>query len=252
MVAQGPPGAQDHERDIGGEKRARTVIYLVSSPQPRVGKTLVARLFLDFLIGTSRNPILFDTNCFEPTLASLFPERSVVVDLASVRGQMDLFDPLVEADGRPKVVDLWHGAYGRFFKQAEEFGFLKEAAARGIQPVIALLTDERDQFADELEKRRSMWHDAKIVLVDDVGAVRTVGARPPYPLYHAIEIPELDPMVRRAIEETGWVSYRMVSRPRADDATELELRSRALLEPVFWDIERLDLKLALEQSPSIP
>ncbi|HXO71558.1 MAG TPA: hypothetical protein VN838_21555, partial [Bradyrhizobium sp.] len=44
-------------------------------------------------------------------------------------------------DGIAKVIDLGFHAFDEFFKMSEEIGFMKEAARRGIAPLIAFVAD---------------------------------------------------------------------------------------------------------------
>src|SRR3712207_1618036 len=106
----------DPRAPVGADPRAEspkrhTFLYLVCSPQGRVGKTLIARLLVDYFLSSERLPLAFDSNHFDPALAALFPDETNVVDLTSTRGQMELFDRLIVPDEIPKVVDLWHVSY---------------------------------------------------------------------------------------------------------------------------------------------
>ena len=43
--------------------------------------------------------------------------------------------------GYAKVIDLGFHAFDEFFKMSEEIGFLKEAARRGVSPIILFIAD---------------------------------------------------------------------------------------------------------------
>ena len=54
---------------------------------------------------------------------------------------MALMDRLIVNDGVAKVIDLGFHAFDEFFKMTEEIGFMKEAARRGVAPVILFVAD---------------------------------------------------------------------------------------------------------------
>lgn len=125
----------------------RTPIYIVCSPRPRNGKTFLARLMTDFLRASRLGRIghagveAFDVNPYEPVLAEFIPQVARTIDLGETRDQMALFDCLVRQDAVPKVVDLGHASYARFFDVAEDIGFIRETRRRGIEPIILFPVD---------------------------------------------------------------------------------------------------------------
>jgi len=54
---------------------------------------------------------------------------------------MALMDRLIVNDGIAKVIDLGFHAFDEFFTMSEEIGFIKEAARRGVAPVILFVAD---------------------------------------------------------------------------------------------------------------
>ena len=232
--------------------KRRTFVYLVCSPLGRVGKTLTARLLIDYYLSSDRFPLAFDTNHFDPGLAPTFPTETNVVDISSTRGEMDLFDRLVIPDEVPKVVDLWHVSYELFFRHAQEFEFFEEAWSRGIEPVVVLLTDEKDRFAREVRSLADQWRGLKIVLVHDEGLTKlpheTVFGKP-FRLAHPILVlPELDVVVRRALDQPKILLDRIIREPSPDTSFVIASRVRALLGPFFDQFESFERKLVLENT----
>src|SRR6187200_2056411 len=111
----------------------RTPVYIVCSPRPRVGKTLVSRLLAEYLELESRNTTAFDINLNEPSLLDFLPKLAETANIEDTFGQMQLMDRLIVNDGVPKVIDLGFHAFDGFFKMAFEIGFAKEAQRRGVQ-----------------------------------------------------------------------------------------------------------------------
>lgn len=241
------------DADLRPETAKRhTFIYLVCSPQGRVGKTLTARLLIDYYLSSDRFPLAFDTNHFDPGLAPVFPNETNVVDLTSTRGQMELFDRLVEPDQVPKVVDLWHVSYESFFRQAQELEFFEEAWRRGIEPIVVLLTDDRERFVQEVKSLSMQWRGLKIVLVHDEALTRLpdeVVYAKPFRLAHPImALPELDVVVRRALDQPRILLDRIIREPSPDTSFVIASRVRALLAPFFDQVESLERKLVLENA----
>jgi hypothetical protein len=234
------------------DTKRHTFLYLVCSPQGRVGKTLTARLLIDYYLSSDRFPLAFETNHFEPGLAPVFPNETNVVDFTSTTGQMALFDRLVVADEVPKVVDLWHVSYEPFFRMAQEFEFFEEAWRRGIEPVVVMLTDERERFAQEVKSLTTQWRGLKIVLVHDEALTKlpheAVYGKPFRLAHHIVPLPELDVVVRRALEQPKILLDRIIREPSPEVSFVIASRVRTLLAPFFDQIESLERKLVLENA----
>jgi hypothetical protein len=120
---------------------SRTPVYIICSPRPLVGKTLVARLWSEFLLLKNRAVAAFDINLKEPSLLEYLPAVTETAEIDNTFGKMALMDRVIVNDGIAKVIDLGFHAFDEFFKMSEEIGFLKEAARRGVAPVILFVAD---------------------------------------------------------------------------------------------------------------
>jgi hypothetical protein len=101
----------------------QTPLYIVASQHPRVGKTLIARLLIEFLRISGRPLVGYDLDPREPTLAPFFPNMVWTVDIADTPGQMALFDRLIADNWRTTVIDLGYGLFEQFFTVMAEIGF---------------------------------------------------------------------------------------------------------------------------------
>jgi hypothetical protein len=119
----------------------RTPVYIVCSPRPHVGKTLVSRLLTEYLDLENRYTTAFDINLNEPSLLDYLPKLTETATIDETFGQMQLMDRLIVNDGAPKVIDLGFHAFDSFFKIAAEIGFAKEAERRGVQLIIMFIPD---------------------------------------------------------------------------------------------------------------
>jgi hypothetical protein len=118
-----------------------TPLYIIASPHPRVGKTLIARLLIEFFRSDRRPIIAYDLNPHDPALAGYFPQLTWTVDITDIRGQMELFDQLIADDATARVIDLGYGPFNQFFAVMEEIGFVAEARRRSIEPIVLFIAD---------------------------------------------------------------------------------------------------------------
>ena len=223
----------------------RTYVYVICSPHAHVGTTLTARLLVDFFLSQARPAHGFDTNHLDPALAGVFPSAIQVIDLATTRGQMMLFDQLIEDDKTSKVIDLWHVSYERFFKQAVEIGFFAEARARGLKCFILLLTDPKERFVLEVGLLSLHGPGADVVLVQNEGfhdsntaAIRghivRSGQRP-------LVIPRLDQPILQLLAQPEILICRFIGVPVPEEIRALQQRLSDLVLPVFNQFELLEV-----------
>src|SRR5437763_10351947 len=118
-----------------------TPIFIICSPRPQVGKTLVARLLSEFLLLKNGTVTSFDINLKEPSLLDYLPKTTETADVIDTLGKMQLMDRLIVNDGTAKVIDLGYHAFDEFFKMIHEIGFMKEATRRGVAPIILFVAD---------------------------------------------------------------------------------------------------------------
>ena len=118
-----------------------TPVYIVCSPRPQVGKTLVARLLTEFLLLKNGRVNAFDVNLKEPSLLEYLPDITETAEVDNTFGKMALMDRVILNDGVAKVIDLGFHAFDEFFKMTEEIGFIKEAVRRGVSPIVLFVGD---------------------------------------------------------------------------------------------------------------
>jgi hypothetical protein len=250
--AERPIPDSEASADRQGVERRRTPVYLICSPQARVGKTLTARLLLDHLLGRGEASEAFDANHREPRLAAAFPLRTAVIDLATTPGRMALFDRLIAPDGNPKVIDLWHVSYETFWKQAADLDFFEEAWEQGIDPAVLLHSDRKGRFAAEIAAFAGRWPRLRIVLAHNeglVGPARAFRVRPEtWAVPQVIVVPDLDPTIRDLLEQPDILVHRFIRAPVPEDCVALQERMRDLLAPVFHQFRIMELRAMLDDA----
>jgi hypothetical protein len=123
------------------------LVYIVTSPNQRVGKTLIARLLIGFTQASGRSVEGYDLQSRKPTLAERFPHLVRALDIGDTRGQMQIFDQLLANETTAKIVDLGSGPFDQFFAVMDQIDFVTEARQRLIEPIVLFLADPEYETA---------------------------------------------------------------------------------------------------------
>ena len=150
----------------------RTPVYIICSPRPLVGKTLIARLLSEFLLLKNGTVAAFDINLKEPALLDYLPAITETAEVDDTFGKMALMDRLIVNDALAKVIDLGFHAFDEFFKMSDEIGLMKEAARRGVAPVILFVADTDRASARGYATLQQQIPPKALVTVDNEFVVR--------------------------------------------------------------------------------
>ena len=149
-----------------------TPVYIICSPRPLVGKTLLARLLSEFLLLKDGAVSSFDINLKEPSLLEYLPRLTETADVMDTFGKMQLMDRLIVHDGVAKVIDLGFHAFDEFFKMTNEIGFLKEATRRSVAPIVLFVADTDRVSARAYPTLREQIPLKTLITVDNEYVVR--------------------------------------------------------------------------------
>jgi hypothetical protein len=122
-----------------------TYLYFVCSTHPRVGKTLMARLLIEFQHANERPVLGFDLGSDGPALVEFLPELVTLAAIDDVRGQMALLEPLARNDGAPKVIDVGQRALAQLFMILRDVDFAGIARGRAIKPIVLYVAAPGDE-----------------------------------------------------------------------------------------------------------
>ncbi len=232
-----PPAAEP-----AGEAHAPSPVFIVCSPRPRVGKTLVSRLVLDFHLYTGRPVIPFDANPNDPVLSDYFESESVSV--LDTPGQMALFDQLILADGIAKVIDVASDQFDAFFEVMHKIDFAGEAERAGIPIVILYLAEDHFRSVEGYRGLVDRFPEATLVPVHNE-LVETYGEQVmPHPPVSApaIHIPPLPPYLDGVVRRPGF-SFAHHLRRTSGQPTQLDLWEAR----PFVALHDLQLRLSLNE-----
>src|SRR3984893_10508731 len=188
---------------------ARSLALIVASPPPNVGKTPVARSLGHYFRWRGQRAVIFDTDVYEPKLASFFPGKAKVIDLEKVPGQMALFDRLSLPSAETRVVDLTHRHFEKFFELMAAMDFVTEARSHDVVPAILYIAGrDRETYERGLRLMRELPEYA-FVLVENLflGEVEvTTRVGEAYQTFQDHEphmvMPPLDPFFAGMIDNT--------------------------------------------------
>jgi len=222
-----------------------TPLLIVASPRPRVGKTLLARLLIEFFQSAGRPVTGYDLNPREPVLAGRFPALVETVDIAETLGQMALFDRLIAQAPHPTVIDLGYRPFDQFFAVMAEIGFEREAFRRGLEPVVLFVTDPApatvNAYADLQRNLRGM----SFVPVHNEAAA-TIFNKEDFPPSSAelspLRMARLSAIVRGVIDRPSFSFNRYVTE-RLGGPTEIH----TWVADIFAEFRELELRLIMSK-----
>ena len=181
-------------------------LYIVTSPRPRTGKTLLARLLMEFFLACRRPLVGFDLNPRDPGLAERFRSLVWPVDISETRGQMGLFDRLIADTASTKVIDLGYAPFDQFFTVVWEIGFVAEARRRQIEPIVLFLTDSTASTVRSYRELQSRIGATFVPVHNE--SVSLMFVKEDFPPTRAecgvIRIPRLSPIVRGVIDRPSF------------------------------------------------
>jgi hypothetical protein len=221
---------------------SRTPVYIICSPRPLVGKTLIARLLSEFLLLKNGTVAAFDINLKEPALLDYLPAITETAEVDDTFGKMALMDRLIVNDGLAKVIDLGFHAFDEFFKMSEEIGYVKEAARRGVAPVILFVADTDRASARGYAMLQQQIPPKALVTVDNEYVVR---GELPLDMTHGriLKIAALPVFLKTYIDRLTF-SFTDYLRHEKDSSTELH----QWIRKNYLSFRELELNLILQRS----
>jgi hypothetical protein len=219
-----------------------TPVFIICSPRPQVGKTLVARLLSEFLLLKNGRVTSFDINLKEPSLLDYLPKTTETADVIDTMGKMQLMDRIIVNDSVAKVIDLGFHAFDEFFKMTDEIGFMKEAARRGVAPIILFVADTDRTSARGYEMLQRQVPAKALVAVDNEFVVR--GELPPAMVGgRVVAISALPVFLKTYIDRLSF-SFTGYLRGEKDTSTELHQWIRRN----YFSFREMELNLILQRS----
>jgi hypothetical protein len=218
-----------------------TPVYIICSPRPLVGRTLIARLLSEFLLLKNGDVTAFDINLKEPSLLEYLPRVTETAEVGDTFGKMALMDRVIVNDTVAKVIDLGFHVFDEFFKMSEEIGFMKEAARRGVSPVILFVADTDRVSVRGYDTLQQQIPETALVTVDNEYVVR--GELPPAMAHGRILRIAALPMFLKTYIDRLTFSFTDYLRNEKDSSTELH----QWIRNNYLNFRELELSLILQR-----
>jgi hypothetical protein len=228
-------------------------IYIVCSPNRGVGKTLVARFLTEYHLADGRPVAAYDLDDESPQLMDFLPQHASAADIAGIRGQMALFDGLVVENGRPKVIDVGHRAFGQFFAVAHRIGLFDEARRRRIEPLILFLIDPDAKTEKAYSLLRRSFPGTSLLPVRNLMVAKGLRYGDAFPhasmLAASLEIAQLPTALRAHVDRTGFSFADFPQRPPARAPLSAKARDELLtwIRRFRFQLREIELCLIYEQ-----
>lgn len=210
--ARNGPADQAFRSRTGSARR--TPVFVVCSPRPRVGRTLLARLLVEYFALDARPVSAFDVNPGDPVLHDFLPDYVRKATIADTRDQMALFDRLIAPDSVPKIVDLAHGLFDPFFELVSQIGFAAESHARLIDLVLLFVTDTHRLSVDAYGRLGRHFPATMLVPVHNESVTRAFYADSfPATGESPLRLPRLSPVLNTVINKKGFSFAHFLQKP---------------------------------------
>ncbi len=226
-----------------------THVYIVASPRPRTGTTLLARALIEFYRTDGRPVGAFDLDTLDGTLAQHLPNAVVRADIADTRGQVALFDELIIANEKPKVVDVGAHAYEAFFRLTEQISFAEEAPRYAINPVILFAANTEPQSVKAFAQLRKRFPGLTLTPIYNDGIARAQSLRADFPSASvkemALRIPALSAALRAIIDRPPFSFAEFRQAPPPDMPAVLASELDSWLRRVYLQIREMEARVLL-------
>jgi hypothetical protein len=247
------PSGSNQKNTFAGTREIRmsrpTHVYIVASPRPRTGRTLLARALVEFFDTDERPVSAFDLDTMDSALAAFLPDVTLRADIRDTRGQVALFDELIIDNERPKVVDVHAPDFEAFFNVMEQIGFAVEAPRHAVDPIILFCANAEQKSVKAYTRLRTRFPGITLVPVYNDGVVRGFNLRNDFPPTSEtalpLRIPAMSPALRAIIEGKPFSFAEFRRRPPARMQELLQAELNSWLKRVFLQFREMELRLLL-------
>jgi hypothetical protein len=228
-------------------------IYIVCSNQTRNGKTILARLYADYLTMIGRDFVIFDAESPYGDISRWYPLEAELVDLSRTQGQIKLFDSILSSEPRDYIIDLPARYLNSFFKIISDIRFVEEAAQAGFDCILLFIVDRTAESVTAARELLDSWQEELFVLVrnEAVGNVlENVRVAADYAALNPgaeIVLPALTPDALEYIERESFTFHNFLKKDSSYIPPEERAEIVDFIEHVFARIRAHQLQLDMAE-----
>lgn len=232
--------------EAGGMSRTRHV-FIICSPRPASGKTLLTRLVAEFYRSEARPVNVYDLS--DQGVIEFLPTYTKLASIADIHGQMALFDRLAAGDEVPKVVDLGHEAFADFFTILGQIDFVGEARRHAIEPVILYIADSDPLNTIAYSMLLEKFPELSFLPVRNDAIARGLDAARLFPPrcggVAPLHLPQLSDSLRAMVDRRPFSFLDLRRNPPSRLPLELHEELEAWLKLIFLQLRELELQLMM-------
>ena len=226
----------------------RNFVTIFASPRQHVGKTLLARMLIDFHLRSERKVAGFDLNERDAALSQFQPSHATYSEIGEIQGQMALFDALVADNGAYKVVDLGHEVFEKFFLVAQDIGFAEEARKRSVAAIVLYVISPDTASVDAYAALTRLF--PKLILVpvhnELLGSAQHRDKFPPHGKgSQLLHLPILAPGLRQLIEQRPFSFVETSGSAGPDVPLDVHIELQRWMRKLFLEYRELELRVMM-------
>jgi hypothetical protein len=225
-----------------------TPLYVVCSPRPSVGKTLLSRLLVEFHDVDDRPVTAFDLAEEGSQLADFLPDCTISIDINDRRGQTEFFNTLISDRNTIQVIDLGHRNFRNFFTVIQKIGFFDEARRHAIEPLLLFMMDSDPTSAQAYSILQRWFADVLILPVRNQAVTEGMIDGDTFANTSAVpvspEIPALQPLLQTLVKHQSFSFAQFWCRALERFPARLENDLRRWMERIFSQFRQIETLLA--------
>jgi hypothetical protein len=228
---------------------ARPTVFFFISPTARIGMSMLVRVVADFFILHQNDFHGFDTNINNPRLVQRFAQTFQKVDLATISGQMQLLDSILDHAHKNALVDVWSPLLPQLMTLLTETHFITEAEQRGMDVVFMLGINDHVSAAAVARQIRHIAGNVQIVGIINEGvsafgyeASDVMSSRP---IDQTFEVGSLDHITLRAIEAEHFSFTRFFMTPPTHMSIVVKAQVKQWLTRNFTQLRTFEMRRSL-------
>ncbi len=227
-------------------------IYVVCSDRARNGKTLLGRLYADYLTAMGRPPFVLDADNPGGRIIRWYPDTSKLVDISKVQGQMAMFDTVLTHTGRDYVIDLPARHLIRFCNIVDELDMLQQVRDAGFELVMLYIVEPSMESLGKARDIRNSFSLDRFVAIRNEAFGDLLGDYRMSRIYFEISadgdlaLPFLPPQVMRLVEgpDFSFMDYMIGDMDPLPEEIGMPLRDA--LNVVLSQMRQLQLKIDMK------